>query len=96
MNNTELIIKLKSLVEIDMIYRYYLYDRDDERPVNETLKKFGFKPLGELKVKLKDKLDPNYEDCQGQVYTIDYFIDSIFFVKEIDGEFEFDQIEKII
>jgi hypothetical protein len=26
----------------------------------------------------------------------DYFIDSIFFVKEIDGEFEFDQIEKII
>jgi hypothetical protein len=96
----ERISKLKSLVQIDRIYRDYLYDEDDDRPVNETLKKFGFKPLGELKVKLKDKLDANYEHCQGQVYTIDGFSvfggDVIFLVEEIDGEFDFEQIEEII
>ena len=97
----EQINKLKSLVQINQIYKDYLYDEDDKRPLNELLKKNGFKPLGQLKVKLKDNLDNDYKECEGQTYTIYGFSswagnDVIFYVEEIDGEFDFNQIEKVI
>lgn len=97
----EQISKLKSLAQINQIYTDYLYDEFDERPLNKLLKKNGFKPLGQLKVKLKDKLDNNYKECEGQTYTIRGFSnwglnDVIFWVDEIDGEFDFNQVEKVI
>lgn len=93
--------KLKELANINEIYKDYLYDEGDVRPLNKLLKKNGFKPLGELKVRLKDTLDNNYKECEGKTYTIDGFCrwasdDIIFFVDEIDGEFDFYQIEEII
>ena len=97
----EQISKLKSLAQINQIYKDYLYDEDDKRPFNELLKKNGFKPLDQLKVKLKENLDGNYKECEGQTYTIRGFSswginDVIFWVDEIDGEFEFNQVEKVI
>lgn len=97
----EQISKLKSLVQINQIYKDYLYDEDDKRPLNKLLKKNGFKPLGQLKVQLKDNLDHDYKECEGKTYTIHGFSswaanDVIFFVDEIDGEFDFTQIEKVI
>lgn len=97
----EQINKLKSLAQINQIYTDYLYDEFDERPLNKLLKKNGFKPLGQLKVKLKDNLDDNYKGCEGQIYTIGGFSswagdDVIFVVDEIDGEFDFEQIDRII
>lgn len=93
--------KLKSIAQTNEVYKDYLYDEDDKRPLNELLKKNGFKPLGELKVLLKDILDDNYKECEGKIYTIDGFCrwssdDIIFFVDEIDGEFDFEQINVII
>lgn len=93
--------KLKSIVQTNEVYKDYLYDEDDKRPLNKLLNKNGFKSLGQLKVQLKDKLDPDYKECEGKTYTIHGFStwagnDVIFCVDEIDGEFDFTQVEKII
>ena len=96
----EQISKLKSLVQINQIYKDYLYDEDDKRPLNELLKKNGFKSIGQLKVKLKEKLDGNYKVCEGQTYTIRGFSswginDVIFWVDEIDGSLSLIKLKRL-
>lgn len=97
--------KLKSIAQTNEVYKDYLYDEDDVRPLNKLLKKNGFKPIGELKVQLKDTLDNDYKECEGKTYTIIGFCswvytdapdDIMFWVDEIDGEFDFEQINVII
>lgn len=94
-----MIERLKEIVKAHLVYKDYLYDSEDVRPLNKLLEINGFKPLGQIKVQLKDELDKNYEGCEGQTYTILDFSrfgdDVIFFVEEVDGEFDFTQIEKI-
>lgn len=96
----ERIEKLKELVETDLIYKEYLYDEEDDRPLNEVLNKNGFKPIGELKIKMKDILDENYEECQGKTYIIAYFStcggEIIICAEDFDGEFDFGQVAEII
>ena len=62
--------KLKSIAQTNEVYKDYLYDEDDKRPLNKLLNKNGFKPLGQLKVQLKNNLDPDYKECEGKTYTI--------------------------
>lgn len=99
MNNIE---KLKLVATVNMYYRDYLYDYMDNRPINLHLESLGLKPIGELKIKLKDELEGVYkircyEGKTGTISDFDLFgNEPIFSLNELDGEFGFDQIEEII
>jgi hypothetical protein len=91
--------KLKMIMVVNDIYSDYLYDSDDKRPLNKLLVKYGLPPIGEMKLKLKDKLEEGWGDCEGNTYTVhniysghDYNIS----LKDVDGEFDISHIEEII
>jgi hypothetical protein len=83
------------LLKVHCEYTEYLYDKDDERPLNNSLRSFGLPIIGKLKVKLKDDLDGGWSAFSGGVYVVSEVGNGTnwnIFLEGVDGEFDISQI----